>query len=178
MKNIEYIPRYTYEDYVQWEGRWELINGIPVAMTPLPTIEHQGISGNIHAHLKQLLKDWKNCKALIPVDWKINENTVVQPDVSVICHQASGPYLKQAPKLIFEILSPSTGSKDKTVKYEIYRQQGVKYYVLVDINSNLAEVFQLKNKKYIKMQDAKNDIITFDLDECKIDFDFSDIWIV
>jgi hypothetical protein len=25
----EDLPYYTYDDYVQWEGRWELIRGIP-----------------------------------------------------------------------------------------------------------------------------------------------------
>lgn len=24
----EDLPRYTYDDYVQWEGRWELIHGL------------------------------------------------------------------------------------------------------------------------------------------------------
>jgi hypothetical protein len=30
-KAIEY---YTYYDYLHWEGKWELIEGIPMAMTP------------------------------------------------------------------------------------------------------------------------------------------------
>jgi len=59
----------------------------------------------------------------------------LQPDNSIICHQASGPFLNQAPKLIFEILSPSTAAKDRTVKYEIYQSQGVKYYIIVDFKT-------------------------------------------
>lgn len=35
---IEDLPHYTYDDYVTWEGRWELIQGIPYAMTPAPVI--------------------------------------------------------------------------------------------------------------------------------------------
>ncbi|HEO65459.1 MAG TPA: Uma2 family endonuclease, partial [Spirochaetes bacterium] len=42
---IDYIPRYTYEDYVNWEGRWELIDGLPYAMSPLPSINHQQVNG-------------------------------------------------------------------------------------------------------------------------------------
>ncbi len=26
---IKILPHYTYEDYCHWEGRWELIDGIP-----------------------------------------------------------------------------------------------------------------------------------------------------
>jgi hypothetical protein len=30
------LPHYTYEEYWLWEGRWELIVGIPYAMIPAP----------------------------------------------------------------------------------------------------------------------------------------------
>ncbi|KHF29799.1 hypothetical protein LR68_01584 [Anoxybacillus sp. BCO1] len=32
---------YTYADYIQWEGQWELINGKAYNMSPSPTWEHQ-----------------------------------------------------------------------------------------------------------------------------------------
>ena len=44
---IEYLPYYTYEDYKHWEGRWELIYGIAYAMSPMPMIKHQNITGKI-----------------------------------------------------------------------------------------------------------------------------------
>jgi len=31
---------YTYDDYKQWQGDWELIAGIPLAMSPAPTRKH------------------------------------------------------------------------------------------------------------------------------------------
>jgi hypothetical protein len=34
---VKILPYYTYEDYVQWEGKWELIDGIPYAMSPAHT---------------------------------------------------------------------------------------------------------------------------------------------
>jgi hypothetical protein len=40
----EYIPRYSYKDYLEWEGKWELIGGIAYAMSPAPIIKHQEIS--------------------------------------------------------------------------------------------------------------------------------------
>ena len=44
---IKILPHYTYEDYCQWEGRWELIDGIPYAMSPAPTPHHQRIGANL-----------------------------------------------------------------------------------------------------------------------------------
>ncbi len=38
-----YRPHYTYDDYCQWEGRWELIEGMPYAMSPLPVPDHQDV---------------------------------------------------------------------------------------------------------------------------------------
>jgi Uma2 family endonuclease len=70
----KYLPNYTYEDYCQWEGRWELINGIPFAMAPMHTPIHQTINGNLYANFETALK--KDCKAYLPIDWKIFDNTI------------------------------------------------------------------------------------------------------
>ncbi|MBI3599973.1 MAG: Uma2 family endonuclease [Nitrospinae bacterium] len=173
----EYIPRYTYNDYAAWEGRWELIDGVPYAMTPSPIIRHQKVCVNIVVHLSRLLKDCGKCKVLNPVDWKIDEETVVQPDVSVVCEDViEEKYLTNPPKIIFEIASPSTAFKDRNIKYKIYESQGVKYYIIVDTYAKAAEVFQLENNSYKKLKDAQTDVITFDIDKCKVDFDFSVIW--
>ncbi len=64
----EYLPNYTYDDYKQWEGDWELIYGVPYAMSPTPNITHQEINLNIGYELKSKLKACKNCKALPEVD--------------------------------------------------------------------------------------------------------------
>jgi hypothetical protein len=34
---VKILPHYTYVEYEQWEGQWELIEGIPYAMSPLPS---------------------------------------------------------------------------------------------------------------------------------------------
>ena len=54
-KDEEYIPRYSYEDYEQWEDKWEIVSGIAYAMSPAPMIRHQEISSNIWLELKEKL---------------------------------------------------------------------------------------------------------------------------
>ena len=173
---IEYIPRYTYNDYMNWEGRWELIEGIPYAMTPLPTVDHQKVSGNIHIQLTEVLKDCIKCKALLPVDWKIDNETVLQPDNLVVCEEVTGKYITNPPVMIFEIGSPATAFKDKNIKHKIYESEGVKYYIIVDIVAKVAEVFHLDDGSYKKLKDAQDDLTSFNLGECTIDFDFGTIW--
>jgi len=41
------LPHCTYVNYTRREGRWELIQGIPYAMTPLPGYTYQRISQEI-----------------------------------------------------------------------------------------------------------------------------------
>lgn len=177
----KYLPKYTYEDYKLWEGKWELIHGIPYAMSPAPRIEHQEVSGNINYQLLTLLKHCKNCKTLLPVDWKIDseeDDTVLQPDNLVICKDVKGNFITEAPIMIFEIISPSTAVKDRFTKYNIYESQKVKYYIIVDLDIKSADVFELRNDRYEKIIEANNDAVKFDLDtDCKIDFNFSEIWV-
>ncbi len=173
----EYFPSYTYDDYKLWEGNWELICGIPYAMSPAPMIKHQQISNKIAWQLQELLKDCKQCQALLPIDWKIDNTTVVQPDNLVICHTPQEEsYIKKAPKIIFEILSKSTRSKDLNLKYDLYEQEGVNYYAIVDPVESLAKVYVLKDGRYIKAIDAHKDSLLFELDECSFEFDFGKIW--
>lgn len=177
---LEDLPHYTYEEYKAWEGNdWELIYGQAYCMSPAPMIKHQRISNNIGWELKNLFKDCKKCQVLMPVDWKIAEDTVVQPDNSVICHEpANEAYISKAPEIIFEILSKSTAKKDKGIKYDLYEQEGVKYYVIVDPDEEIAKVYRLHEGKFIKVCDASDEKVEFKLSTCsdKMEFDFSKIW--
>lgn len=174
---MEDLPCHTYDDYVQWEGRWELINGLAHAMSPAPDIMHQSISQRIAAQLERLLENCRECKALLPVDWKIDEQTVVQPDNLVVCGELEkAAYLSKAPVLIFEILSKSTALKDRTTKFNLYEQEGVRYYVIVDARESVAKIYRLQDGRYIRVLDASKDKVEFDLGKCNILFDFAKIW--
>ncbi len=173
----EDLPQYTYEDYKLWEGEWELIYGVPYAMSPAPMIKHQAISNKIAWQLQELLKECKPCQALLPVDWKIDNHTIVEPDNLVICHEPQNEaYITTAPKVIFEILSKSTAHKDKNLKFSLYEKEGVDYYIIIDPSESIAKVYKLREDRYIKVCDAHKDSVHFKLDECSFLFDFEKIW--
>jgi Uma2 family endonuclease len=115
----------------------------------------------------------------MPIDWKISNDTVVQPDNSVICHEPQNQaYITKAPKIIFEILSKSTAKKDKGLKYNLYEQEGVSYYIIVDPDEEMAKVYELKDGRYIKICDASDEKVEFHIKECDktFEFEFSKIW--
>jgi len=177
VQKTEYLPHYTVADYEAWEGSWELIEGVPYAMSPAPAILHQSISSKIQGQLFQLLLDCKDFQALLPVGWKINGDTIVRPDNLVVCGAVEGQYLNKAPSIIFEILSPSTAKKDTGIKFDLYQQEDVDYYVIVNPDESVVKVYRLTDDgRLIKKLDTRNEGYRFEIDNCELNFDFSKIW--
>jgi Uma2 family endonuclease len=145
-------------------------------MSPAPSIQHQTISHNIAVALAKSLEQCEHCQALLPVDWKIDTNTTVQPDNLVVCEKPEGQYLTKAPELIFEVLSKSTATKDQNTKFRLYEEEGVKYYTIVDPKKQVAYVYHLQNSKFIKLLDATKESCDFNLGKCQITFEFLNIW--
>jgi len=173
-----YLPHYTYEDYAQWEGNWELIGGVPYAMSPSPSFRHQRINTKILTQIDEKISGCKHCKAVMSFDWKIKDDTVVQPDVSVVCQPVkNNNFLDFAPSLIFEIISPSSEMRDRKIKLQLYQSERVRYYVIINGETEMAEVHQLKGTRYMKAMQTHDAIFTFLLaEDCKAEFRFSEIW--
>jgi len=175
--SVAALLNYTYDDYRQWEGEWELIDGAPVSMAPAPVKIHQRVAGEIFMALKQTMQNnCIDCEVLYEVDWKVTEETVLRPDIILACDDEHEAYLTKAPKIIVEILSPSTAKKDETVKFDIYEAEGVQYYILVYPGDLRAKVYSLKEGKYIKVGDFTHELLTFDDLECALSLDFEKVF--
>ena len=158
MDGMEARKRYTYTDYASWndENRCELIDGVAYMLSPAPGLVHQEILGVMHARLFNFLQG-KPCKVFVsPFDVRLNaagdnDDTVVQPDLVVICDKSKldDKGCNGAPDMIIEILSPSTASRDRVLKFNKYLQAAVREYWIVDPESNSISVFILENGKYI-----------------------------
>ncbi len=173
----ELLPHYTWEDYRRWEGDWELIEGVPYAMAPSPTTSHQLIRIEITHQLYESLQACDDCQVLDETDWIVADDTVVRPDVMVICGEIEGDWPTRTPSLIFEVVSPSTAVRDEKLKFELYQREGVRHYVLVYPQHRLAKVYRLESGRLIKRRDVGRERLDFDLDGgCRIDFDFARIW--
>lgn len=173
----KYTPHYTYEDYLLWEGRWELIGGIPYAMSPSPNYKHQKVATELSSLFVFALKQCKQCTALQPFDWKVKDNTVLQPDLLVICKPINNNnFLDFPPELVVEIISPSSSVTDRREKYEIYESQGVKYYIIIDPGFNKVEIFEKIAIGYQAVAVNPSEF-TFTLEEdCKATINFSELF--
>jgi Uma2 family endonuclease len=172
---VEWLPQYTYTDYEKWEGDWELIRGFPYAMSPAPQRRHQYVGGQfVYTAVEALKKKGAtcNCEVLYESDWIISDTTVVRPDVMIICNTPPSDFVRTPPVLILEILSPATRLKDRNLKFKLYEENGVKYYLMADPEKNSMEIFTLKNNRF-----EETNVALFQLAEnCLVDLEIKNIW--
>ncbi|MDB5192772.1 MAG: hypothetical protein JWQ96_2335 [Segetibacter sp.] len=172
------LPHYTYQDYLNWEGRWELHEGHPIAMSPLPLPEHQRVAAELITEFTLALRKTgckKDCKAYHQLDYKIAEDTILQPDVLIVCGKIEKQYLDFPPVLVVEILSASTALRDRNTKFLFYEQQLVKYYLIVDIKKTQIEVYEIIDGKY-HLQNYQNNFEFALTNECSITPTLDNIW--
>lgn len=173
--SFAYSEKYTVEDHQAWKGDWELIYGEAYAMSPSPLYNHQYTNGKIFRQLDEQLDNCHKCHAVIETDIEFSKETVVRPDSVVICYEPA-ERLTRSPDLVFEVISKSTAKRDEILKFDLYQNEGVKYYVLVYPEIRKAKLYQLIDFKYQKLKDFSDENYTFELNGCDIDFDFSSIW--
>ena len=156
------VEHHTYADYLTWpEGvRYELLDGVAYLMAPAPTLDHQEIAGDIYRQLANAL-DGNPCRPFIaPVDVRLPKaqeadnliDTVVQPDVLVVCDAAKLDRrgVRGAPDFVVEVLSPGTASHDHVRKRRIYELAGVREYWLVHPIDRMVTVYRLVEGEYGK----------------------------
>ena len=142
INQLDLSKQYTYADYVNWQfdELVELIRGKVVRMSPAPNTLHQSCSGNLHGLIWSYLRD-KSYQAFtapfevrlpLPLTQQTDDkiNTVVQPDLCVICdvEKLDERGCNGAPDWVIEILSKGTAQKDLKDKFEIYQHAGVREY--------------------------------------------------
>ncbi|MCX8076083.1 MAG: Uma2 family endonuclease, partial [Aquificaceae bacterium] len=158
---LKYLPHYTYEDYQKWQGDWELLEGIPYAMAS-PLYTHQRLVFLLFRHLEELFeKEDCHCLCVGELDWVISEDTVVRPDLVVLCEEPVD-YIRKPPLLVVEVVSEGTKRMDEEIKFELYQAQGVKYYLLVypekkdwKLFENTYGAFVLKDRLELELKDCK-----------------------
>lgn len=162
--------RFTYRDYLTWpdEERWEIIEGIPYAMTPAPSSDHQRIVLELSTQVTLWLRGQK-CEAFVspidvilanPEDADENITTIVQPDLIVVCDRKKivKRGIRGAPDFVLEVLSPSTASHDQITKAALYEKHGVKEFWVVDPAERLvtirtrAEAGQFAAVRFVKAE--------------------------
>ena len=142
-------PSFTAEDYLAWENtqldRHEYLDGEVFAMAGAED-RHVTVSGNVYMALRQHLSG-SPCRTYMS-DMRLqvaSANSYFYPDVLVTCSavdQASA-MVKTEPKLIVEVLSPTTAAYDRGLKFGHYRAlPSLEEYLLVDLDTRASDCYR------------------------------------
>ena len=96
------------------------------------------------------------CKVYTGLDWIVQQDTVVRPDVMLVCGRQPERHLETPPILVVEVLSESTATKDVIAKRELYERQRVENYLIVDTEARSICWLELQSNGIY--QDATNKI--------------------
>ena len=147
--------KYSYADYLTWDEseRCEIIDGVPY-MQAAPSRVHQEISMELSTQFHTYLKG-KTCRVFaapfcVRLDLEKNDydvKNVVEPDITIVCDSSKLDErgCKGSPTMIVEILSPSTGKKDRVDKFNKYEKAGVLEYWVVEPDQKIVSVFLLQS---------------------------------
>lgn len=115
----------TVAEFLAWDDgtptRYELIDGRPVAMNP-PAVRHAVIVENGGRALdRQLTPPCRALRSTVGVALSEDGTDWREPDLVVACRPPALSFIPH-PRLVVEVLSPSTEKDDRTTKLDFYER--------------------------------------------------------
>jgi Uma2 family endonuclease len=171
----------TPEEYLEFERsaadvRHEFLDGEIFQMAG-ESLSHSRICINLSGEVRNKLKGTQ-CEALSP-NMKVRTSTASlfsYPDLTIVCgepifHDTKKDVLTN-PKVIFEVLSPSTADYDRTTKFQKYRMGNTELtdYILVSQDKSFVEHFfkQLDGNWLYRSYAEMTDVLKIESIECEI----------
>ncbi len=173
---------YTETDYYNLPEavRAELIDGNLIYNQAAPSRIHQTILSELHTIINNYIKSKKGSCRVYPAPFAVklieDKNTIVEPDISVICDpdKLTDRGCTGAPDWIIEIISPSTSSHDYILKLNLYANAGVREYWIVDPIKGSIFVYFLEQKSFKAEAYTFHDKIKVNIYE-DLEIDFSSL---
>ncbi len=143
---------FTAKDYwnLPEDQRAELIDGQLYNMAP-PSRLHQELVMELASTIRNYIKSHHGtCKvypAPFAVDLNADDQTYVEPDISVICDskKLTDRGCSGAPDFIIEIVSPSSRKMDYGKKMWLYMNAGVREYWIVDPSMKRTTLYRFED---------------------------------
>jgi len=152
------LTQITWQDVQQLPddgNRHEAIGG-EAYMTATPVIRHQLISHRLEVALDRILVESGMglvMSAPVGVEFPATGEGV-QPDIVFVARSRSAiigeDWIRGAPDLVVEILSPSTARRDRGIKLRLYERQGVEEYWIVDLDAEAVEVWSFDDGAQVR----------------------------
>ncbi len=138
------------------DGRiYELLNG-EIIVSAAPTFRHQLVLQVLYQSLYGWTQEHDGGIAMIaPTDVVLNDANALQPDLFVLMDDNRGEIVNGkfngVPDLAVEIISPTSRSRDATVKAMRYALAGVREFWLADPDLRTLNIFILADGVYAEV---------------------------
>ncbi len=146
--------------------KYEFRNGQMVAMAG-GSKHHAAIIGNLYAILRNHLKDSPCFAFASEMTLKIKEDALI-PDLMVTCNEKDLDFAEnktyiEYPKLVIEVLSPSTEQVDRGEKFFKYTFcSSIQEYVLINYNCMLVQRETRKGMQWLSTWFGKGENVEFE----------------
>lgn len=133
---------------------YELFDG-EIMKRSAPSLIHQRISRKLLGKMDAYIEKKKLGEIFsAPVDLNLDEHNAFQPDLAFISKERSfliedDDYIKGAPDLVVEIISPGTVKKDRVIKKNLCERFAIREYWLVDPLNKGIEIYIMQEDKYV-----------------------------
>ena len=133
---------------------YELFDG-EIMKRSAPSLIHQRISRKLLGKMDAYIEEKKLGEIFsAPVDLNLDEHNAFQPDLAFISKERSfliedDDYIKGAPDLVVEIISPGTVKKDRVIKKNLCERFAIREYWLVDPLNKGIEIYIMQEDKYV-----------------------------
>lgn len=147
--------RMTAEEYFmlpETQQPTELLDG-ELIVSPAPVPKHQRSSRQLEMLIEELKLNGEVFHA--PIDLYLDKANIPQPDIVWIAANSrcivGEKYLQGPPEMIVEIFSPSTETKDRKTKFNLYQRYAIPEYWMVDPELEFIEVYVFENGAYKRL---------------------------
>ncbi len=136
--------------------RYEIIDGVLI-VSPSPAPRHQQLVLELAVRLREACPDTLRTY-VAPLDVKLDDNTVMEPDVLVARRSDVGETnIPTAPLLAVEVLSPRTRAFDLNLKAERLARAGCPSYWTIDPEGPRLIARELRESGYVVTADVSAD---------------------
>lgn len=100
----------------------------------------------------------------VEVDVQLGIHDVVRPDLSGWRRERLSDPGEQrpitvVPDWVCEVLSPSTASRDRVTKRNLYAEHGIRHYWIVDVDARALEAFELRGEHWVLLGSYGDDAL-------------------
>lgn len=153
----------TYEEFLEWldeDTRAEWVDTEVIVMSPA-SMHHQKIAGFLEALLR-ILAEQHDLGQVLSAPFQMKLENGREPDVLFVAEghreRLQDLYVNGPADLAVEVVSPTSGPRDRGEKFYEYEAGGVGEYWLVDPVREEVEVYRLKGGRYRTVQPEEEDV--------------------